>query len=148
MKLIRYKNNPILKPKRENNWESYAVYNCGVYYDGKIVQMLYRAVGEDRVSRFGYAWSRDGINFARLPKPVFEPYPPLKFIRGTKYECRGVEDPRITYLNNKFYITYVATSPEWLGARTYLATTKDFKHLKRLREVMPEIDDRDRKSVV
>jgi len=99
---------------------------CGVYYDGKIVHMLYRTIGEDRVSRFGYAWSRDRINFTRLPNPVFEPYPPLKSIRGTQYEGRGVEDPRITYLDNKLYITYVATSPEWMGARIHLATTKDF----------------------
>jgi len=142
MKLTRYKNNPILKPRRGYKWESYAVYNCGVYYDGKIVHMLYRTIGEDRVSRLGYAWSRDGINFTRHPKPVFEPYPPLKFIRGTQYEGLGVEDPRITYLDNKFYITYVASSPEWMGARTHLATTKDFKKIKKIRQLLPEVDDK------
>jgi predicted GH43/DUF377 family glycosyl hydrolase len=142
MKLIRYKNNPILTPKKERKWESFAVYNCGVFYDGKIVHMLYRAVGEDRVSRLGYAFSKDGINFNRYPKPVLEPYPSLKYLKGTKWGCRGIEDPRITFLENKFYVTFIYTSPKWQGARACLATTKDFKKFKKMGEIIPEIDDR------
>jgi predicted GH43/DUF377 family glycosyl hydrolase len=41
------------------------------------------------------------------------------------YEAYGMEDPRITEINNLFYITYVAVSRH--GAATALASTQDFR---------------------
>jgi predicted GH43/DUF377 family glycosyl hydrolase len=41
------------------------------------------------------------------------------------YEAYGMEDPRITEINNLFYITYVAVSLH--GAATALASTQDFR---------------------
>jgi predicted GH43/DUF377 family glycosyl hydrolase len=41
------------------------------------------------------------------------------------YEAYGMEDPRITEINDLFYITYVAVSPH--GAATALASTQDFR---------------------
>ena len=103
MQLTRYKNNPILEPIKEHSWESLGVFNCGVYFDGKIVHMLYRAVGEEKISRFGYAWSKDGIHFKRLARPVFALRPKPKFISETNKDFRGIEDPRITKIENKIY---------------------------------------------
>jgi len=55
--LKRFLQNPILKPKKENAWESKLVFNpAAVYYNG-LVHLLYRAVGEDNISRIGYAVS-------------------------------------------------------------------------------------------
>ncbi len=57
----RYSKNPILIPNKNNWWESKAVFNCSVSYDGKNVHMLYRAIGEydNYISRIGYARSSD-----------------------------------------------------------------------------------------
>jgi predicted GH43/DUF377 family glycosyl hydrolase len=44
--LERARHNPILVPDVSNWWESKAVFNCGILYDGKTIHMLYRAIGE------------------------------------------------------------------------------------------------------
>ncbi len=51
------------------------------------------------------------------PAPTFRP--------ETEWETYGVEDPRITWLDGRFYFTYVAVSPH--GACTALAETSDFR---------------------
>ncbi|MFZ0407514.1 MAG: glycoside hydrolase family 130 protein [Cyanobium sp.] len=44
-------------------------------------------------------------------------------------ETYGIEDPRITPIDGRFYITYVAVSPH--GAATALASTQDFSSFQR-----------------
>ncbi|MDP9211150.1 MAG: glycosidase, partial [Thermoproteota archaeon] len=63
LQLKRSKNNPILIPDPTSSWEKKAVFNCGILYDGKVIHMLYRAIGEYKnyVSRVGYASSSDGF---------------------------------------------------------------------------------------
>lgn len=75
IKLKRYEKNPILEPKKENKWESEAVFNCAAIRDAGLFHLIYRAMGEDNISRLGYAVSKDGFNFNffRLDKPVFQP---------------------------------------------------------------------------
>jgi predicted GH43/DUF377 family glycosyl hydrolase len=142
MRLIRYKKNPILKPKKEHSWENLAVFNCGACFDGKIIHLLYRAVGKGRWSCLGYAQSKDGINFKRFEKPILKFEPKQKIFPRSKYDFRGIEDPRITKIGDIYYITYIFTSPEWMGSRAYLIKTKDFKKIEELGEILPEIDDR------
>ncbi len=48
----------------------------------------------------------------------------------TEYEIYGVEDPRITQIDDVYYITYVGVS-EQMGVATCLMTTKDFKTFER-----------------
>lgn len=48
----------------------------------------------------------------------------------TQVEEFGVEDPRITAMGDRFYITYVAVSRH--GPATALASTKDFREFERL----------------
>lgn len=102
--LKRYKGNPILEPKPENSWESRMVFNtAAIYMDGK-VHLVYRARGLDGgVSRFGYTSSNDGLNFnERLDYPIFYPDP------DNDFECMGVEDPRITNIEDEIYMLYTA----------------------------------------
>ncbi len=136
MRLKRYKNNPILRPKKENRWESKAVFNtAAVYFDG-VVHLLYRAMGEDNVSRLGYATSRDGFSIdTRLNSPAFGPEP------GNKFETFGCEDPRITRIGDEFYMLYTAYSK--IGTRVSLASTKDFRRYRRYGVVLPDMDNKD-----
>lgn len=103
MVLHRYKGNPILSPKGDG-WEAVMVYNCAAIYEGGKVHILYRAQGaKTGISRFGYASSKDGFNIdERLDYPVF----------GTSVDsdldCKGVEDPRLTRIDDRIYLCYTA----------------------------------------
>lgn len=137
MQLTRVGQNPILTPT-ENWWETTNVFNAGAnLYQDKVV-LLYRAKGNDYLSRFGLALSRDGVNFERFPNPIFE---------GSSlnpYERLGVEDPRITKIDDEYLIFYTGASvyptaeleksqapslskkAPW-RIRTFLTKTKDFQ---------------------
>jgi len=142
MKLKRCDKNPILKPKKSNKWESKGVFNPGVvFYKGK-VHMLYRAIGEFKnyISRCGYAKSSDGIKFERNNRPALKP--------EVYYEKWGCEDPRISRIEDTFYITYVvlkksAITPNPI-VQTALASTEDFKDFDRLGKItFRGADDKD-----
>jgi predicted GH43/DUF377 family glycosyl hydrolase len=102
-KLVRFSGNPVLSPISEHSWESKYLLNPGaIRLNGK-VYLVYRAVGDDEISRLGLAASEDGFHFMeRLPEPIFEP--------RTKGEEKGCEDPRLTRIGDRVYMTYTAYS--------------------------------------
>lgn len=131
--LKRFLNNPVLKPKKENDWESKLVFNPAAVYENGIFHLLYRAVGKDDISRIGYAISADGYEFFRFDKPVFTP-------KGIS-ESKGCEDPRIVRLEDRFYMTYTAFSTK--GVRIAIASTNNFIQWERLGVVIPDIENKD-----
>lgn len=93
--------NPLLVPIEGNAWESKYVLNCGALRINELVYILYRAVGDDGISRLGLATSRDGLLVEeRLPDPVFVP--------GHESENRGCEDPRLIMIEGRVYMLYTA----------------------------------------
>jgi len=68
------------------------------------------------ISHLRVARSSDGINFKIDEIPALFP--------ANAYETFGIEDARITMLNDIFYINYSAVSE--LGIVTQLASTQDF----------------------
>jgi predicted GH43/DUF377 family glycosyl hydrolase len=69
----------------------------------KNIYILYRAMGDDGVSRIGYARTSDGFQIdERLPLPIFEP--------TLEMEKNGCEDPRLTIIDNELFMTYTALS--------------------------------------
>ncbi|HII85210.1 TPA: glycosidase [Candidatus Bathyarchaeota archaeon] len=97
----RFQGNPILEPIGSHRWESRRVFNAGIIANNSQVHILYRAMGQDGVSRIGYANSSDGYHIdERLPKPVLEP--------AGEVEVDGVEDPRLTLLDDKLLMAYTA----------------------------------------
>lgn len=122
----RSKNNPILKPNPKNFWESRKVYNPAALYEDGRYYLFYRAIGEDWISRIGLATSTDGENFSRSDQPLLEP--------ADESETKGVEDPRITKINDTYYLTYTAltrTTNNKALIRLSLATSKDLKSWQR-----------------
>lgn len=116
----KFHNNPILSPRPNVPWDSRAAFNsAAVYEDGK-VHFVYRALGDTDLSVLGYATSKDGLTIdERSDEPIYIPREPFEtpgqkvfqtfadhFMSGGGYG--GVEDPRITKVDNKFYMTYVA----------------------------------------
>jgi len=67
------------------------------------------------------ARSKDGIRFAIDDRPALFP--------ENRYEIYGIEDCRITYIHDTYYINYSAVSN--LGITTCLASTKDFIQIRR-----------------
>lgn len=113
--------NPILEPINENFWESKAVFNPAAIYEDDKVHLVYRAVGDNDVSVWGYAVSSNGIQIdKRFIKPIYEPREPFEGVSGRKFTplCSsyyisgpgygGCEDPRITKIGGTFYVTYTA----------------------------------------
>jgi predicted GH43/DUF377 family glycosyl hydrolase len=97
----RFQGNPILGPIGTHGWESRRVFNSAVSRVDKRIHILYRAMGDDNVSRLGYAASSDGYNIdERLPLPVFEP--------ASAEEKDGCEDPRLTPLDDRLVMAYTA----------------------------------------
>lgn len=99
--MARFEGNPILEPVPEHPWESKYVFNPAMFELEDKIHYIYRAMGDDMVSRLGYARSTDGcVIEERLPYPVFEPLNPE--------EERGVEDPRVTVMGDTCVMTYTA----------------------------------------
>jgi predicted GH43/DUF377 family glycosyl hydrolase len=95
------RSNPIIEPVESHSWESRYVFNTAMIYLGGYIHYFYRAMGDDMISRIGYAYSRDGVRIEkRLPYPVFVPFNHLE-----KYGC---EDPRLTFLEGRYVMTYTA----------------------------------------
>lgn len=130
--LKRSYDNPILKPDKENLWESEAVFNGCVVKEKNVYHILYRAVSPPQpinnntlnLSTIGHAVSKDGVNFKdryQFIKPEYE------------WEKYGCEDPRVTKFEGKYYIFYTALShypfdPD--GIKSALAITSDFKKIE------------------
>jgi predicted GH43/DUF377 family glycosyl hydrolase len=114
-KLERFVGNPVIYPASNEYWESKATFNPTAFiHDGK-VHVVYRAVGASDVSTLGYAGSLDGYNLSeRNFKPIFmhKNYPasdsePILYSSGGGWNG-GAEDPRITKIGNRLYMTYTA----------------------------------------
>lgn len=73
------------------------------------------------ISHMRVARSKDGINFVVEDTPAMYP--------ENKYEEFGIEDPRITKIEDTYYINYSCCAS--VGVTTCLATTKDFKNFDR-----------------
>jgi len=112
--LKKPKHNPVIAPQ-ENEWEAQATFNAAaIQLDGK-THLLYRAIGNDGVSRLGYAQSENGKNIdERFKKPAYSPqktsgrdrtffYP---YMSGGSSE--GVEDPRLVHIDDSVYMTYTS----------------------------------------
>lgn len=118
----RSKYNPILAPNPKHHWEALKVYNPGcLFYKGRY-HLFYRAMGSgaDWHSVIGYAVSKDGEKFKRFSKPI------LDRDLNNPLERRGLEDPRITRIGNKFFMVYAAYDGK--VPRLHIATSSNLQH--------------------
>jgi predicted GH43/DUF377 family glycosyl hydrolase len=122
-----YAGNPILRP-RGQSWESGNLYNpAAIVVDDEVV-LLYRAHADDIVSHVGLARSRDGYRFEREDAPVLSP--------EHDYESRGCEDPRVTKVDDTYYLTY--TGYDGTTAQLCLATSTDLRTWTKYGPILPE----------
>jgi len=122
----RYEKNPILT-KKDIPYPVETVHNAGVIKYRNHYIMLFRSHLRNGRSVIGLAESLDGFSFT--PRPEVFLKPALKGV-FSEYEEFGVEDPRITLIDNRYLITYSAYSRH--GVRIGLAQTEDFVSVERL----------------
>lgn len=139
LKLIRHPENPILLPSITNEWEKGGSFNGSVVKKDDTYFMAYRAMTPKKfyldaniqVSTVGIAKSSDGVHFSdhfQLIKPEED------------WEKYGCEDPRITFLDGKFYIFYTAIGGYPFGPnniKVAVAISKDLKTIDEKHLVTP-----------
>ena len=150
--LKRFEGNPIMSP-RPYSWESQAVFNPGAVVVHGVVHLFYRALGDDGVSRIGYASSHDGLNFReRLTYPVYFlknsestkdhwPFTTPAFpsyntnIYGSGGGWGGCEDPRAVLIDGDIYLTFnifdVSNGWKWDSMRVAVVSIKENDLLNR-----------------
>ena len=117
--LKRSHKNPIIAPSNQK-WESRATFNTAALYEDGKVHFVYRALGDSDLSVLGYATSSDGVTIdERSEEPIYIPREPWETPGGQVYKTfadhfasgggyGGIEDPRITKVEDTVYMTYVA----------------------------------------
>jgi predicted GH43/DUF377 family glycosyl hydrolase len=126
--VTKYKGNPIITshdiPQHCNS-----VFNAAATKYKNNYLLLLRVEGLEGKSKFFLAKSKDGIHFNILPKPVMQLSHKKPF---SEYEKRGIEDPRITWMEEDdiYYILYTAYSHH--APRLAIAKTRDFHTFERI----------------
>lgn len=140
MLLRRYLGNPVLAPNLRCWLEAEAVFNPSVTTFYGRFAMLYRAMScpiprspyeSIKISTIFYAES-DNIYEFRARRMLFGPEYP--------WESYATEDPRITYMNGVYFITYTAVSsipPRPETVRLALALTEDFSRVRKVGPICP-----------
>ena len=131
----RYDQNPILTA-REWPYPANSVFNAGAAtVDGQTL-LLVRVEDRRGISHLTVARSDDGIGgWVIDPQPTLRPSPETH-----PEELWGIEDPRLTWIEERkcWAVTYTAYSPA--GPLVSLASTSDFRTFTRLGPVMPPED--------
>ncbi len=122
----RYDGNPILT-SADIPYPVATVHNAAVVKHRDKYIMLFRSHRDTGRCILGLADSDDGFHFTPRPQPFMTPSREGVF---GEYEAFGVEDPRITFIDDKYLITYSAYSKH--GVRVALASTKDFDSVERI----------------
>jgi len=132
---LRHPENPILSVE-DWPYAANSVFNAAAaIVDGKTL-LLVRVEDFRGISHLTVARSEDGVhNWDIDPEPTLRPDP-----IGHPEEIWGIEDPRVTRLDElgKWAVTYTAFSRG--GPLISLATTTDFHNFTRLGSVMPPED--------
>jgi len=104
----RFEKNPLLLPSPKNAWEERAVFNPAAVDSGGRIHVVYRAMSLDNTSVMGYMSSKDGYDFdQKTEEPIYGPTQPFEEKRVPNGNS-GCEDPRITKIENRFYMCYTA----------------------------------------
>jgi predicted GH43/DUF377 family glycosyl hydrolase len=99
--MIEVKNEGIILERSRNAFDDQAVLNPACVEIDGVIHMFYRGVRQgDMVSSIGYCQLADNKVIKRLDRPVLFP--------EYDYEKKGVEDPRIVFLNGVYYLFYTA----------------------------------------
>ena len=134
--LKKYEGNPIINPEDIPDCDS--VYNAGAvkFKDKYILLLSVMRKSSEALKEIFLAESSDGINFKVSEEPFIVPSKD-GFYKKFEYDMC---DPRITFLEGTYYITYPAHTPG-IGVVGILGKTDDFEKFERI-EIISLPDNR------
>ncbi len=149
LRAVRSPHEPIIIPRTDDKhwWERSGIFNAGVTTFKDQIVLIYRAYDDFRISRLGFANSQDGVHFTLYDHPIVDTDP------ADEFERIGIEDPRVTKIDDTYYIVHTSASYKKIGevsdvgpldykpwrVRTGMHTTKDFKTFLHYGVVLPDI---------
>lgn len=127
LKVNKFRNNPLLEPLAQNEWENEAVFNAAAIELENKVYIVYRGFSKNGQSNFGLAVSDDGYFIdERLNESIY----PLRSqyeLPKTPGKWSGVEDARLTLIDDKLYMCFTAYDGEiarlgfsWITVKNFL----------------------------
>jgi beta-1,2-mannobiose phosphorylase / 1,2-beta-oligomannan phosphorylase len=120
----------IVLSKTELGFENAGVLNPAVFQEGDDVHMLYRAVRTGNYSTIGYCRLEGPLTIAmRMDIPILYPQ--------SDNESQGVEDPRISKIDDVYYLTY--TAYDGLNALGAYATSTVLPYFEKKGILTPQI---------
>jgi beta-1,2-mannobiose phosphorylase / 1,2-beta-oligomannan phosphorylase len=128
--MIEVKKEGIVLHKTDLNFENEGVLNPGVIQEGGKIHIFYRAVRKGNYSSIGYCKLSQFLTVEeRLDTPLIFPQ--------FDYESHGVEDPRVTKIDDLYYLTY--TAYDGVNASGALAVSKDLVEWEKMGIIVPQI---------
>lgn len=116
------KKHGVILEKTPHNFENEGVFNPAVIREGDSVHVFYRAVRIGNYSSLGYCRLEGPLEVVkRNTSPIFFP--------TETYEFKGTEDPRITKIEDTYYLTYSAY--DGINVFGAYATSEDLKNFTR-----------------
>lgn len=128
--MIKVKKEGIILSPTDLHFENLSTFNPGAFQEGNYVHIFYRALNKSHYSSLGYA-KLEG------PLKVIERWDHPYLFRKYKYECWGIEDPRVVKIDGIYYMTYVVHDGK--NALTAYSYGEDLFNLKRGGIISPKI---------
>lgn len=119
----------LLESRSDIDFENGGVLNPACVEKDGIIHMFYRAVRKRNFSTIGYCQIKDNQVIFRMDEPILKP----EYL----YERMGIEDPRVTYLDGKYYMLY--TAYDGINALIAYATSNDLKNWTKKGLISPQI---------
>lgn len=137
--MITVEKHGIILSPTDKDFENNGVLNPSIYQMGNKLHIFYRAVEEGNFSTIGYASAEGPLNIVdRHQQPLIH--------RDFEYEKHGVEDPRITKIDDVYYLIY--TAYDGVNAMGALATSTDLKHFDKQGIITPQVTYKQYESCV
>jgi predicted GH43/DUF377 family glycosyl hydrolase len=128
--LVKVKKEGIVLKKTQLGFENEGVLNPAAIVDDGYIHIFYRSVSKGNFSSIGYCKLNGPLKvMVRASEPILKP--------SFDYEKQGIEDPRITKIDDLFYLTY--TAYDGINALGALALSSDLKTFEKFGIVTPKI---------
>ncbi|WP_298369364.1 pesticidal protein Cry7Aa [uncultured Lutibacter sp.] len=127
--MIKVKKHGVILEQTATSFENEGVFNPAVYQDKNTVHLFYRAVRKGNFSCIGYCKLEGPLKvIERLKQPLLIP--------ETSEEFKGIEDPRITKIDDTYYLTYSAY--DGINVFGAYATSTDLKKFEKKGIITPK----------
>lgn len=128
--MLQIKKEGIVVKKSGLGFEVEGVLNPAAIMHNGIIHMFYRAVAKGNYSSIGYCTFKNPLEVdERMDTPLLFPQ--------FDYEMHGIEDARVTKIDDLFYLTY--TAYDGVNALGCLAISKDLLHWEKLGMIVPQM---------